>query len=61
MGKQIQSNYHDEGVCAGNDGKVAGCLSGTEDQWLVPAGSSLQLPQGRFRIRSHPVALVLAA
>ena len=38
--KQIEPDDPDEGVYAGIDGQVAGCLPGDTNQWLMSAGGS---------------------
>ena len=39
-GKEIEPDDPDEGVYAGIDGQVAGCLPGSQNQWLMSAGGS---------------------
>ena len=39
-GKEIEPDEPDEGVYAGIDGQVAGCLPGATNQWLMSAGGS---------------------
>ncbi len=39
-GKDIEPDEPDEGVYAGIDGQVAGCLPGDQNQWIISAGGS---------------------
>ena len=39
-GKEIEPDDPDEGVYAGIDGQVAGCLPGSENQWILSTGGS---------------------
>ena len=39
-GKEIEPDDPDEGVYAGIDGQVPGCLPGDQDQWIISAGGS---------------------